>query len=245
MANRRNPFIDIGFSEYAGVHLMPFGIEERAQTHEINRQRVVASIILDLHFMTIKRFIEENSIVTYRGAISQSLEGHAGNQAAHCAPRQIYVNGRAIQHAMQHRYPERAFALDALFAETDILPANFNKCDSRIERNGLSEAFRAACEHAIRRAYQVAEFDRGLITMAATGAYAIYKQGAATAMTMSRQRLKDKLSASGVSHRDRVNWGEQLFITENYIDALHLSEGRDRGISQDKITGLMKVYSEE
>src|SRR3954447_26784822 len=96
MSDRKNPFIEIGFPEYAGVHMMPFGLLERAVRHENARQRAVISVILELHMMALINVIEKDSNVSLDGAHFQSLKGEdaADTEAAHCVPRQILINGK-------------------------------------------------------------------------------------------------------------------------------------------------------
>src|SRR6185369_10706348 len=96
MSDRKNPFIEIGFPEYAGIHMMPFGLLERAVKHENARQRAVVSVILELHMMALIDVIKKNTRVSLDGAHFQSLKGSddADTEAAHCVPRQILLKGK-------------------------------------------------------------------------------------------------------------------------------------------------------
>ncbi|MDQ3255923.1 MAG: hypothetical protein M3R15_18835, partial [Acidobacteriota bacterium] len=54
-------------------HFMPFDLEGRAIQHETNRQRVVTALLLDLHVMAVKNITPKHSLLSWRGAVSQSL----------------------------------------------------------------------------------------------------------------------------------------------------------------------------
>ena len=252
MADRTNPFLEIGFSEYTGIHLMPFALKERAAKHEYNRQRVVISIMLDLHLMALAGFIGKTTTIGLRGAITQNLEGHEGDAAAHCAPRQLIINGRPPQailarpsrNSAAKPMPERAFALDVLFGETDVLPVNFNICDSRAERRGLNSAFLNGCRQSIKAGLHGGEMKADSISSAVKAAFDKYKSDSKTAFQSSVTRLKDKLKPKYLFPYLRARWTEQLQITEQYADALAGSAD----VVQKKtdlalIEGLIRVYT--
>lgn len=244
MAERRNPFTQTGFSKYEGIHRMPSALVERAVMHEINRQRVVGSLLLDMHLMAIMRIIPKGFPVTLRGAISQNLEGSGEHltQAAHCAPRQVYIGTETVQQLLQKVFPERGWVLDVLFAETDILPVNFNICDSRAERNGLNEAFRQACQHAISSGHNETKIDMNMVVVKAQMAFSVYRNKGAVAYLECINRLKDKLKPKYLFPKESAKWMEQLQITEQYADALQKALGKDQGISRWKAQGLIKIY---
>jgi hypothetical protein len=251
MSDRTNPFLEIGFSEYTGIHLMPFALKERAATHEWNRQRVIISIMLDLHLMALGGFIGKTTTLGLRGAISQNLEGHEGDAAAHCAPRQLIVNGRPPQaillrpsrNTSAKPMPERAFALDVLFGETDVLPVNFNICDSRAERRGLNKAFLNGCRQAIKSGLHGGEMNASAIATAVTSAFDKYKSDARLAFQSSVQRLKDKLKPKYLFPYLRARWTEQLQITEQYAEALTSSDVAQKKTDLALIEGLIRVYT--
>jgi hypothetical protein len=251
MADRTNPFLEIGFSEYTGIHLMPFALKERAAKHEYNRQRVVISILLDLHLMTLAGFIGKNATLGLRGAITQNLEGHEGDAAAHCAPRQLIISGRPPQtillrpsrNSSAKPMPERAFALDILFGETDILPVNFNICDSRAERRGLNSAFLNACRQAIKSGQHGGEMKAEAISTAVNAAFDKYKSDAKTAFQSSVQRLKDKLKPKYLFPYLLARWTEQLQITEQYAEALASSNIAQQKTDLALIEGLIRIYT--
>jgi hypothetical protein len=242
MADRKNPFIQIGFPEYAGVHMMPFGMLERAIKHEVERQRVVASIILELNLMAVVGVLKKDVKVSLGGAHFQSLKGEDANatEAAHCAPRQILLNGRPADEAFSNAAD--GFRLKVMFGETDILPVNFNKCDSRAERKGLAEGFQKACESSIKSGLFGGTLEPGSIAVSSVAAFSIYSYFANLAFTSSITRMKEKLRPANIAHRDRVNWTEQLFILEKYIETLGKGAGRSEALSFSRISGLIVVY---
>ena len=244
MTDRKNPFTEIGFAKYEGVHRMPFALRERAIRHEMNRQRVVGSLFVELFVMTGFEILPNGLAVTLRGAISQNLEGSSESvtQAAHCAPRQVYLRSETPQQILRKVFPERAWALDVLFAETDILPSSFNVCDSRAERYGLNEAFCAACQFVVTAGQSAPTTDAKLIVVKADHAFSIYRDHAALAYRQCSERLTDKLKPRFLFPRERAKWNEQLQITEQYIETLRRASGRAEGISRQKIEGLIKAY---
>jgi hypothetical protein len=244
MADRKNPFLESGFGEYTGIHRMPFALKERAMMHETNRQRVVSSILLDLHIMAIMGLIKKEEPLKLCGAVTQNLGGSQENstEAAHCAPRQLLIGTETPQALLLKAFPERAWALDVLFAETDILPANFNKCDSRAERIGLNEGFREACLFVIETGHYGGKMEAIEIIPKAEHAFGMYKAKATFAFRESIERLKDKLKPKFLFPKDKVKWTEQLQITQQYADTLAEAPGKDQGIALWKIEGLVKIY---
>jgi hypothetical protein len=245
MADRKNPFTEMGYPKYEGIHRMPAALRDRATTHETNRQRVVGSIFLDLHMMAILGIIKKGSPVKLSGAVVQNLEGAAEDvsEAAHCAPRQVIIGSETPQKLLEKVFPDRAWALSVLFAETDILPANFNKCDSRAERHGLSEGFRQGCQYIIDAGHEsLGRMEMKEIIVKMERAFGIYKQNGMTAFRVSTERLKDKLKPKFLFPKERAKWTEQLQITEQYAETLREAPGKADGVSMWKIEGSIKIY---
>lgn len=220
MADRTNPFLKIGYSEYVETRQIPFDLKEDATKHEHSRQRVVISILLDLHLMALSGFIARSAAIGLRGAVMQNLEGHQGNAAAHCVPRQLIISGRPAQDVLAQRMPERALALAGLFGETDVLPVNFNICDSRAERRGLNSAFLNSSQQVINAGRLGGEIRAESVATVVRGAFDKYKSDARVAFQSSVQRLKDKLKPAYLFPHLQAKWTEQLQITEQYADAL-------------------------
>jgi hypothetical protein len=252
MADRKNPFIEIGMPDYTGIHLMPFAMRERAETHERNRQRVVLSILLDIHLMALAGYVKEHDLLGLRGAVSQNLEGRADDAtaAAHCVPRQLLIAIRTPQDILLNPLtahlppiPERSFALNVLFAETDILPVNFNIADSRAERMGLNAAFLRACKYTIQAAHIGGQMTAASILTFAANAFAIYKDEARLAFRAASERLRQKLKPTYLFPKEREKWTEQLQITEKYAETLQSSPTTGELLDIQKIEGLIRVYT--
>lgn len=244
MADRKNPFTQIGFGKYEGIHRMPFALKDRAITHENNRQRVVGSILSDLHIMAVLGMIPKGLPLSLRGAAMQNLEGSNENltQAAHCAPRQLYIGAEPAQWFLRQTFPERAWALEVLFAETDILPVNFNVCDSRAERYGLNDGFREACQSVIEAGQNDPQEDVNVMSIKLNAGFAMFRHKALNAYRESVEKLKSNLKPKYLLPKNQVKWTEQLMITEQYIETLRYNSGKREGISREKVVGLLKEY---
>jgi hypothetical protein len=254
MADRKNPFLEIGYD--ADQHIprhVPLDLKTRAVMHETNRQRVVISIMLDLHLMTLTGYIKPNAMIGLRGAISQNLEGHEGDAAAHCAPRQVLVNSMPPQQILANppagieagRNPERGWALDALFSETDVLPVNFNICDSRAERMGLNGAFLNACRQVVASAKYGGQMKPDVVATLVSNAFDRYRSDSMVAFRAAIRRLKDKLKPTFLFPHIRERWIEQLQITEQYLEAALESATVENELELSRIEGLIRVYSLE
>lgn len=237
---------------YAGVHLMPFALRERAETHERNRQRVVLSILIDVHLMALTGYAKPTQALGLRGAISQSLEGNAADSsaAAHCAPRQLLIGIRPPQDILFNPLsgdlapiPERAYAVDVLFAETDILPVNFNIADSRAERLGLNDGFLRACKYIIKAGHLGGKLTAASILTIGENAFAIYKEESRRAFKAAADRLREKLKPTYLFPKEREKWTEQLQITEKYAETLQSSPTSGELLDKHKLDGLITVYT--
>ena len=231
---------------------MPFDTKNRAINHELNRQRVIIQIFLDLYCMASVGLVGGVGAVKLKGAGSQSLSGSKADrtEAAHCAPRQIIIGALRPQDILFSHFPERGFALNALFAETDILPANFNKSDSRAERNGLKEGFRLACQGVLITAHLGGKLEQQEASAAIKKAYSIYKNKANDAFDVSIARLKEKLNALENSRiqfsiltDEKEKWQEQLAITEFYSEALQGTRTMSRVLEIHRLNGIFRIYN--
>lgn len=244
MGTRKNSFNEIGYN--AAIARMPTALKEAAIEHETNRQRVVASILLELQFMMLAGFIKNKELLRLSKAASQNTTGNKDDatEAAHCVPRQVRIGTETVQEILFRVFPERAWAVSVMFGETDILPVNFNRCDSLAEKKGLEESFRKACQYAIGfdLGSEDKETDVNLILMRAQTAYAIYKDGAAAAYLECLQFVKDKFKPI-LFPQQLKTLTEQYQILEQYDDTLRYSPGKEKGISMSKIEGLMVIYN--
>lgn len=245
MGKRNNPWTSIGFSNYEGFHMMPFDLRKRADKHELNRQRVVSSVLRELYIMATIGFIQKDRILSVKRAISQNLRGSNSDmtEAAHCCPRQVMIGDQTPTELLQKAFPERAFVVNAFFAESDILPANYNKVDSRAESNGLSDGFRKACHFVVADAHHHGKLVPVNISIAVKSGYSLYKSQAQDAFRISRERLEDKMRFN-VTKQDAARWKEQLEILRVYARTLHVSSGASVVLDIEKISGVIKVYEQ-
>lgn len=245
MGRRKNPWTAIGFSKYEGFHLMPFDFRSRAETHELNRERVVSSILRELYVMATLGIIEKFQIVTVKRAVSQNLRGSKSNmtEAAHCCPRQVMIGDKTPTEILQTAFPERAFVVNAFFAETDILPANYNKADSRAEGNGLSDGFRSACNFIIKDAHHKGKLEYEPVMTAVRTAFSIYQEAAEDAFRISIERLENKLRFN-VTKKDEEKWTAQIKILKVYDRTLKKSSGASVVLDITSVNGLIKIYNE-
>ncbi len=245
MGNRKNPWTSIGFSTYEGFHMMPFDIRKRAETHELNRQRVVASILRELYVMATLEIIGKDKLLTVKRAISQNLRGSRSDmtEAAHCCPRQVMVADKSPTELLQTAFPERAFVVNAFFAESDILPATYNRADSRAESNGMSKGFRDACQFVVADAHYHGKLIPLNISTAVRSGFSLYKQQTKDAFRISRERLEEKMQFN-VTTQDAAKWKEQLEILRVYDRTLHISSGASVVLDIEKVSGVIKIYKE-
>lgn len=253
MATRQDPWKKIGRPAYEGVHKMPFEMVRRAKTHEANRQRVVAKVLVDLYLMTFHRLLDKTLPISVSGAASQSLFGSRSREteAAHCAPRQLYIGTERMQDLLFTKFPERSLAISGLFGEADILPKNFNKADSRAEGLGLAEAFRAAAAQVVVSADANKVLTQDQISISVKTAHSLYRRRASEAFRASAKELKrkiDEIRRSKVKHtlrtKEEDKWQEQYDITKVYLDSIHDNEGLLQAVDSTILAGLMRIYSD-
>lgn len=245
MGRRKNPWTAIGFSKYEGFSGMPFDLRSRGQKHQLNRERVVACILRELYVMATLGIIEKYQIVSVKRAISQNLRGSKGDmtEAAHCCPRQVAIGDKTPTKILQTVFPERAFVLNAFFAESDILPANFNRSDSRAEDNGMTDGFRAACNFIIKDAHYKGKLEYEPLSTAVRSAYSIFKKATEDSFRLSCERLESKLRFN-VTKKDEIKWTEQIRILKVYTQTLKRSSGASVILDIISVNGLIKIYNE-
>lgn len=81
-------------------------------------------------------------LVTCQGASQQFFSASGDNEAAHLLPGQIMIDGAECWLYLQG---EPARLLKNEFGYVEPIHANFNGADSAAERNGMVDAFAAAC----------------------------------------------------------------------------------------------------
>ncbi len=245
MGKRKNPWTAIGYSTYESFQMMPFDLRRRGETHELNRQRVISSILLELYIMATVGIIKKDKIVTVKRALSQNLRGGQKDmtEAAHCCPRQVMIGDKTPTEILQTAFPERAFVVNAFFAESDILPANFNKADTRAESNGLSNGFRTACHFVIADAHYRGKLIPLNVSTSVRQAFSQYLDQADDAFRISGERLEHKLRFN-VTKQDEIKWNEQLKITRIYARTLRISSGASVVLDIERVNGLIRIYKE-
>lgn len=245
MGTRKNPWTAIGYSTYKGFHRMPFELRSRAQAHDLDRQRVVSSILLELYVMATLGIIKKHRNVSVKKAISQNLRGSRSNmtEAAHCCPRQVMVGDQTPQGLLKTVFPERSLAVNGLFAESNILPANFNKCDSRAEGNGLSKGFRDACQYVVKDAHLRGKMRYESVTPTVRNAFYIFKNAGKDAYRVSVERLENKLRFNA-TEKEKEAWTEQIEILQIYSRTLRTSSGASVVLGRERVNGILKIYNE-
>lgn len=143
-------------AKYLSQNVLTGSVESVAVTHETNRQSAVKEIFVHVFLMSKLGFIEPG--LTVGAAHSQYIRASGTNQAAHCAPGQLFYGGVAIQELITNS-DDLQISLENLFGRTDAADAAFNKADSRAEENGLRTAFGNACVH-LASAAKNARFNR-------------------------------------------------------------------------------------
>jgi hypothetical protein len=94
-----------------------------------------------------------NLPLTVQGAENQYFWSTGGDNAAHCAPGQIYCGGQTLQKLITTN-DDLEMTVECLFSKTDGIELRFNAADSSAEGHGsgsrLRRVFGAACFEAAR-----------------------------------------------------------------------------------------------
>lgn len=124
---------------------------EIANSHEINRQSSVKSVLVHTFFLAKFDYLKGSVTGVSRGKTEAQYHfATGGNQAAHCAPAQISAGGVSLQRLIT-RSDELSLEVENLFGNTDDLPVRFNVSDSSVEGNGLCDAFISACNEVVQK----------------------------------------------------------------------------------------------
>lgn len=247
MGHRKNPWKSIRYASYEGFRRMPLpsDLRSRGQLHQLNRERVVASILREFYVLATLRVIGPHDRTSVKGAMSQSLSGSRSDvtEAAHCCPRQLVVGDKRPSELLQISFPERAFVIRGFFAETDILPANYNKADSKAELKGMSIALRDAARFVVEDGRTRGELRVPLIATAVRSAFDIFKNGSEAAFKAAIEALEDRLRFKARPDQER-RWSEQLEILGVYLQTLKTSSGAAEVVSVPTLEGLIRIYRE-
>ena len=224
----------------------PRALKDRAQWHESRRQRVVASILLELHLMAATGLISKQAKAMK--LVKARWQDDFGSdedetQAAHCVPRQLIINTREPAEILRVPLPDRSDFIKGYFAKTDTLPTNFNKSDSRCEHYGLVEGFEQACYYAVESGHLSngnLNFDR--IAVEIKAAFDLYKSRSKTAFLLSITELNKKLVFPKPLPENERKWKQQLLITENYAHVLRYTNIINTIIKLGEVSELIQTY---
>jgi hypothetical protein len=231
-----------------GDESLPRSTKGRAIWHEGRRQRTIVSILLEIHLMALTEIIPKScKSFKVEKAYWQDDSGSTDDdtQAAHCVPRQLVVNGKHPHDILMKYSRERRDFMQGFFGKTDLLPINFNKCDSRAERVPLvniAEGFRKACRAAITSGQIGGQMTAQSVAMAVAGAYGNYTSHASQSYTTCVQRLKLKLSRPSIKPSDKDRWKEQLAITQFYAQEVNNRAAFVENVRLAEVDKLLKLY---
>jgi hypothetical protein len=231
-----------------GDEAVPKSTKGRAVWHEGRRQRTIISILLEIHLMALTEVIPKSCKgFKVEKAYWQDDSGSADDdtQAAHCVPRQLVINGKHPHDILTKYSRERRDFMQGFFGKTDLLPASFNKCDSRAERVPLvniAEGFRKACRAAIASGQIGGQMNAQSVGASVGGAYGHYTSHASMAYTICIQRLKLKLSRPSIKPADKDRWKEQLAITQYYAQEVNNRAAFVENVRLADVDDLLKLY---
>lgn len=231
-----------------GDETLPKSLKGRAVWHEGRRQRVIVSILLEIHLMALTEIIPKSCRgVNVEKASWQDDVGSDDDdtQAAHCVPRQLILNGKH-PHDILGRYSlDRRDYLQGFFGKTDLLPVNFNKCDSRAERVpkvNIAEGFRKACRSAITSGQIGGKLTPSSVGTNVANAFDHYTASAKQTYSICILRLKQKLARPAIKQKDKDRWKEQLIITQNYASEVNNSAAFAENVRLAEIKDLIDLY---
>jgi hypothetical protein len=231
-----------------GDESVPKSIKGRAIWHEGRRQRTIVSILLEIHLMALTSVIPKScKSFKVEKAFWQDDEGSGDDdtQAAHCVPRQLVINGKHPHDILMAHSRERRDFMQGFFGKTDLLPANFNKCDSRAERVprvNIAEGFRKACRAAITSGQIGGQLTAQSVGTSVANAYNHYTAHAGQSYTMCIQRLKLKLTRPSIKPADKEKWKEQLAITQFYAQEANNRAAFNENVRLAEVDKLLKLY---
>jgi hypothetical protein len=225
-------------------------IELDAEKHENNRQAAVTKVLVELFLVAVSGHLKKGQplgaikrMTKLKGAKWQSWKSTEENQSAHCLPRQLYLGAKSFDSFLASCVPERAPAMVMVFAETDDLPANFNRADSLAEGKGLADGFRAACISVIDFALNQGKFDESSAMQYVAAAYEVYQANARYAYQRSQQHLKQVLQFKTSDSAAKARREERLSILKWYNVALLRSAGHFEILNPSYVKSTMTIYS--
>ena len=231
-----------------GDESVPKSTRGKAIWHEGRRQRTIVSILLEIHLMALTEVIPKSCrSFKVEKAFWQDDEGSAEDetQAAHCVPRQLVINGKHPHDILTRYSSERRDFMQGFFGKTDLLPVNFNKCDSRSERVPLvniAEGFRKACRSAISSGQNGGQLTPQSVGTLVAAAYDHYTSHASATYSICIQRLKQRLARPSIKQADKDKWKDQLTITQFYAQEVNNPAAFNENVRLAEVDKLIKLY---
>jgi hypothetical protein len=228
----------------------PRSIEGRARVHQGHRERVVATILTDLHLMAVADIFPSTILVGAEKAYWQDVKGSKakGTEAAHCVPCQIRITGKLPEQYLRKFSSDRADTISAYFGKTTpFLPLIFNDCDQKCEQDGLINAFHDACIEVINSGYHSQDFRFSTVTTSIRGAFSTFEAGARFAYINAVNFYeKEKASCQRFSTAAKIEEAKvrsrQIRIVKHYIKELDNSSAIDDIIRFGEINDLINLY---
>lgn len=231
-----------------GDEAVPKSTRGRAIWHEGRRQRVIVSILLEIHLMAWSEIIPKSCrSFKVEKAFWQDAEGSDDDdtQAAHCVPRQLVINGKHPHEILGKYSADRRDFVQGFFGKTDILPVNFNKCDSRAERVpkvNIAEGFRKACRAAMTSGQITGKITPQGVGTSIANAYSEYTSHARQTYNICIVRLKQKLTRPSIKQKDKDKWKEQLAITQGYTQEVNNTAAFTENVRLAAVKDLIDLY---
>ncbi len=228
---------------FADVHL-PL----TATTHEIERQRTITQILLEIYMMTGFGMLDKDDKISVKGAEVQDERASGGDQAAHYLPRQLIVNTVSLQDVAVKYSTELSNHIKALFARTEHLPANYNRADSKAETNGMDDAFRHACQLVIASSpFLIAGQDANDVVKNAPtfikSAVNVYQDRAKFSFYQAIKGLEDKLNGERVFETERERWTMQIEILRCYQKVYGIHQSINEELTSERVEGTFHTYT--
>jgi hypothetical protein len=228
--------------DFSDVHL-----ELSAMTHEIERQRTITQLLVEIYMMTAFGILEKTDKLFVQGAAVQDERAGGGHQAAHYLPRQLLVNAGRLQDVGAAVSLRLGKHITALFARTEKLPANYNRADSKAEMEGLDLAFLDACRETIISASTISSTTENheILTSAPSfikSAICFYQDRAAIAFVLAIKKLNEKLKDSWTLAQERERWSEQIAILRGYQKIFGIHQAINEELTSERIEGVVFTY---
>jgi len=221
-------------------------LEVVAQDVAIARGRVVVEVAC--HIAAIRSLQKDakygsGATVSCVKAKVQDTKGGSGHQAAHLLPGQIMIGGRPVWKCADGKLVDRFLRQDVLrleyrtitaFAETKVLPAEFNRADSQAERIraasgvlGLTHLFGQSME----RLWKSARVDPGrpmcIDSKAVMSALNFYFTGATQVYAAACRQKRNAGATAGRQGKTTAEQRRELEarVLETYHSSLSLVSG--------------------